>query len=1068
MGTTYLGTPMSSSRVLLGLLLTSPLAGCEAPAEPESTPRSAVGVDVGLRVPLDVPVQSLEGVCPPSVQCSLSDVDGDGKADLVQRDGSGTLSVGLSQGFGFGPLEPIAEGCDEGHVCIVADLDDIRGAELLTIDRGLGSVTAEGLSTHANEPPTFDGRMPAEEGFCPEGSDRCGPIAFDDVPGAELAWIDEGGLLRILPLEGEPLELQTECEDGRGCTFVEFDGIRGAELLSWGGQGGPHWTPLFGDSQLEPTLHFDCNDDTPCSFVDLDGDGRTDVLQPTDEGMGAWLSSRDWEVAVPLSPQAATCGLEERCIWADVNGDRVSDLVRFQPNGDVSLHPSFDAPGRLQAATLAFSRYVSDQSRLRSSQPAVADSHADFVATRGWLRARVENALADVRANMPTESDVTDDEDVRRIQQLSLYIAVARTVLAAGPVGSSLRAESCGNLVLHEASDTGLTSPSYLFAYADALRTRDHGQQVPEMVDALTALVSGFRCLNHEELADIDLAFSEAILETADELFDDGQELAARWLLDNSLPIALLTFDVTKYESLPASYRLFSARMDTSGVEPGDVPHEGFDFAHAADDPGCETFVCQSYDLPRRATVNGRGLRLDRLGVWLPDPMRSNRLQRVNVDPLELLRELHDLRNFGEGDCALFEVVATRFSCPSKDTCDGPGVALDIPRGALPGAPGHTATHLMTPRAGQESHNDCDDTGATGSGAVGGVPMSGCMGPPLDSRRGRFSADPEMDTILRCALETASTPIDFSVDLGEQCLTGQHETAPPVNYDQLTPAEQQDLDEAKEHVTTGLSENTPMRQTFIDGVRANERYSHLTEEQVGRIIDENVVDAVGHATAIDAGGRALGATEPWRVAGELEGTGVYIDVAQHIADLPMGANLPDQLSQTLLHEAVHVFTLFAEKKYGIESDDPNDHAITGSLGLQQCADGPCDNSCGFGDSFIDRFTECIEPTGGVSMNDIQCSFGQDVCGDRRHGDMGFPMTSGCSPSLPPALQNQECFLVQCDIDSGPMASMCCDGGEPEMAGQAIPPFFGPGPMPPPIFFEAYFGDWAPFEKPPGL
>ncbi len=1069
---------MNARRTLLGLVLLCPVAACDGRSGAESSPRSAVGVDIGLRVPIDVAVQSLDGVCPASVQCSLTDVDGDGKADLVRRDPAGALGpagmveVGLSHGFGFGPLKPIAEGCDEGQVCIVADLDGVRGAELLTIEREFGSVVADGLTTDAEHPPTFDPRPLVDEGFCGDGATRCGPIAFDDVPGAELAWLDPSGVLRILPLEGEPMEIGTECTEGRSCTFVEFDGLPGAELLSWGGQGGPEWTPLFSDDDFSPTLHFSCSEQ-PCTFLDLDGDGRTDVLQPTDQGFGVWLSGHQWEALVPLSPQAATCQAEERCVWADVNGDRVSDLVRFLPDGGVSLHPAFDAPGRLQAATLAFSRYVTEQAQARVTDLSAADPRPDFLATRASLRSRVDNALVEVLSHMPAESDVTDEEDVRRIQQLSLYVAIARTVLAAAPVGFSSRGEGCGNVVLHESTETELGSPSYLFAYADALRTRDHDVQVPEMLDALTAVVSGFRCLNHGDLATVDLAFSDAVLETAADLFDDGQELAARWLLDNALPIALLTFDAAKYESLPASYRLFTAAMGPAGVLPGDMPHEGFDFAAAGDDPSCEGFVCQSYDLPRRASVNGRGLRLDRLGVWLPDPMRSNRLQRVNIDPLELLRELPDLRGLGEGDCSLFEVVTDRFTCASRDTCDGPGIALDIapdsPHGARPGAPGHATTHLMTPRAGQASHNDCDDTGTGGGGGAGGVPASGCMGPPLDSRRGRFSADPETDTIMRCALETASTPIDFSVDLGQQCLTGQGPATPSPPLDHLTSSQQDKFDEARDDVTDTLADDAQFREQLAEDIRSLPQYSRLTNEEVLAIVDGDVIGAIEDAQPTNTEGHFYGITVPWVGGGEFEGVGVYIDVVRAIDQAPeLRMTAHDALSRALVHEAIHVFTLYAESRYGIPSDERVDHKITRRMGIgEQCADGPCDSSCGFGDSFIDRFAECIEPSGPLSMSDVQCNFGQDVCGDRRHGDMGFPMTSGCMPSLPPSLQNQECFLVQCDIDSGPMASMCCGGGEPEMAARAIPMFFGPGPMPPPIFAEAFFGQWAPFEVPPG-
>ncbi|MBK8718263.1 MAG: hypothetical protein IPN32_26560 [Deltaproteobacteria bacterium] len=52
------------------------------------------------------PVASVQAPCPATVVCSFSDVDGDGKADLVRRDPSGTFAdpgtIAVAYGNGWG------------------------------------------------------------------------------------------------------------------------------------------------------------------------------------------------------------------------------------------------------------------------------------------------------------------------------------------------------------------------------------------------------------------------------------------------------------------------------------------------------------------------------------------------------------------------------------------------------------------------------------------------------------------------------------------------------------------------------------------------------------------------------------------------------------------------------------------------------------------------------------------------------------------------------------------------------------------------------------------------------
>jgi len=1101
-------------------------AGCGAPPPERVTKRVApapAAYAAGPRVPHLDPVARLDGACPAEVVCSFTDVNGDDKPDLVRRDplgalGSpGSMAVALGNGWGFGPFEETGASCADGEVCIVADLDGIRGAEVLRIVRELGQVVVEGFGTDPNAEPTEPVEL-APEGVCADEADRCTLVSFDEDAAAELAWIDPEGTLRVFDLgdPGDFVEHETSCGDGRQCRFVELDGLPGAELISWAlGEPGLHVVPL-GQGE-EWTLPVDCGENG-CGFADLDGDGLTDFLAPGPELEAPlrWMSGEGWEYAQP-APQGATCGSEDRCLWLDVNADRFADLVRFEPDGTVAVHPSFDARGRLEAATLALSVLEATQARARiatvdayrtamliDATPAPVDPplipEASFDAQRTALVNRIDAAIGELIAAIPAEGTVTTERQIRQVEELSLSVAIGRTIVAAAPVGASSRAEGCANVVLHEQANhdgVDLRAPSYLFRYATALGTVNHSAQVGEMVDALTTLVGGFRCLSHFEIARLDAAFSDAVIETADELMSLGHEMAAKWLVDNALPIALLTFDATKYASLPASYQLLRARFE-GGVYPGELPGEGFDFAEAADDPSCDSFVCQAYGHARRASPDGRGLRFDQLGVWLPDPLRSDRLRRIDVDPYTMLTELQDLRVLGEGDCALFEVFTGGFTCASRRTCDPmlgvPSAADELAEGPAvlePGWPSAPRSHLQTDRSNLGTLNGCDGASGSSGAPAGGVAVAGCLGPQLDSRRGRFSADPELDNLMSCALESGATPVDLAVNVSEECLLGQEGGeegdddddddagagagdggdagggggAEPADGPGGTTQSQRDAFQiVRDKIVTALRTDSPMRRAMVAKIR--EHYPHRTEAQVIAILSGHTADTVARARPMRLAVGTAGHTVPLGGEGADGGhSNIYIDVAGSFA-LHGADGAPTDMAQWLQHEAVHAFSLRAAWVHGAAPSVDREHAITGELGLgNQCAEGHCDNSCSVGDAWFDRFSECIDPAPGTTnLQDVQCSFAQDVCDDRRHGDMGFPV-GGCGPALPSSLTNRECLVVQCGVDTSPIAHACCSSGAPESAPPIFVTAIGPGPMPPPPHADRFAERWATLELP---
>lgn len=1122
----------SSQRVLLGSLVW--LVGCiEIEEETQSRAAKVRESDVGTRTPQREPAFVAEAACPSKVSCSASDHNGDGRMDIVRRDPFGVfgppgeVSIAMAHEWGYGPFERLADGCNEGDLCLVGDLDGLRGAELLRIEPKQGRVIAYRLHEGGKTEPLAES---VQEGFCQGDQPRCSIIpGAEDQRGPQLAWLDSKGLLWTLDLGNEqtkPRVRDTACAPGMQCRFAEVDAKPGPELLVWdpkeskgifvepSGEGQGQW------------IGVDCASRT-CEFADVDGDGLVDVLQRSKEfGPLWWTSGTQWEFPFEAE-EGATCNAKERCFWADGNGDGFDDLFRIDPLGTLSFHPTLDVRGRLEFATMELSLLATRQTRAdyaqieaaqRSLVTAFAPNRVEpgyeameapldpaiYDARRRELETRIEWLVDAVLADVPTESDTSSDADVRRIRELTMDVVAARTVVSAAPLGVSRRGESCGNVVLHDRTildGVEHRAPSYLFRFAEALALGEHDARVEELVGVMTAITAGLRCLNNDELVMLDAAFSDAVLQTADELRERGRPMAAKWLMDSAMPLVLLTFDAAKYTAVPPSYRLLSARVGSS-IEPGAIPEAGFDFDDAAEDPSCDTFLCQTYGNRRRSDAGARGLMLDELGVWLPDPMSSGRLTRVDIDPHDLLTNMLDLRVFGEGDCSLLEVSTRAFTCPSRATCNSDRLAEDPLGGVMmpagleayvpqPGDLGSSFTHLGTSRGpGLSTRNGCDGEGS-GSGAAGGAIMGGCMGPPLGSRRGRFSADPELDTLMRCALEASAAPIDTDLHLGSGCLASQD--APEEPEEPEEPAEPEAPEgeggeggDAPPSIAEMFRQYPDMRRQVVDVLRnggtirfGGFEYSrdqlvaglrdafpgarNMTEENIIGLLSGDVADAVERARPGSISGGALGET-----GGPSSNPNVTINIGAHagMAD-PIG-----ELARTLVHEAVHVFMMEAEHRGWIRSFGgavDRDHRITGRLGLGTlcAAASDCSSGCGMEDEFIQRFQECANPVEPIDASDIQCRVARDYCEDRMLGRMGAPLASGCVPSLSLASE-PECLVVHCGSDAGTIASFCC-GAESSGWSGAIPVFevdVGPGPRPPRPTLEVFFEGWPsdlPFE-----
>ncbi len=170
-------------------------------------------------------------------------------------------------------------------------------------------------------------------------------------------------------------------------------------------------------------------------------------------------------------------------------------------------------------------------------------------------------------------------------------------------------------------------------------------------------------------------------------------------------------------------------------------------------------------------------------------------------------------------------------------------------------------------------------------------------------------------------------------------------------------------------------------------------------------------------------------------------SGMAVDMrdinAEHAGDPVAAADArAAHMAHGLLHEALaHVVILsmandgtIGERwdSRGIHSDALSlQHGLATRLGIQSCDPDTmqCSWSCGTGDARVRRFSECLEePPSSVPD---RCDIAFDYCGDRRNGNLDYGLGGSCAAvdvSLPPM-----CAAVTCD-DGSDLASACCGGG----------------------------------------
>jgi hypothetical protein len=1060
---------------------------------------------VGARMIGETEMFVRDQACPNGVECLASDINRDGRVDFVQidRDGilgaAGNVWVSYSNGWTF--LNPrIQARCTAGELCRFAVLDD--DVVLLRFRRSMREVWKSAVGDdHAS---IADVRVHAD--FCGPGA-KCFAADVTGDGKTDLIAIDPQIGLSVSTYAGGAFEnavSQTTpdvtCLQQRQCFLGDLDGDRKAELIMAGFTDAQQSARPTETIELAPGGKFARRSWGPatcqgrqCFVGDIDGDGLTDLLILKAASLTIYRPQQS-ELVHAGSMRIPTCATS-RCFLADASHDGRFDWWQIDVHGTIRVFPNDDSIDRLERAVLALTtgsqdylRYSWSESgaliddgmlawdpdytpseRLRWSyppRPQPAVSKAAWNAERTRLLAQIDNEISLVLGAVPPESTAMDVVTQRRWQRwIGKVVAARAAVLAAPRFGSSryVSTESCGNIVLHDRyvlDDGAHLEGSYLSRYYDALRAVTETERVQLASGALTGISEGFRCLSQAELAVLDTAFSDAVAMTMRDLLARGQPFLARRTLDRSLPILLLTFDAVHHFRAPASWRLLVAKITGTTLTLGAKPTIATDYAAAAAD--LTTVVMQLYRGPHRASADDHQLTLDEIGLWLPDIQRGNRLARIGDSflPEELLRGFIDMRNLGEGDCQLYEVIGFGMKCPSAKTCGAAAAISDPDDMLLPGDAGDEYSHFFTRRSQHRTNNNCDSPGSP-------VPPGlDCVGVPARSTRGRFSRDPEIDRLLSCTMEAlgggGTTTVAADLEINSTCLVGQPDTH----------------NRSAVSVASSWSTWSDLQRMLSEGGSTNTFFGRTRDDYANLLVR---IDTPGGGTPLSLtdAHSVLGMIGDMMLAGpavpvarSLDGPAIVLSVAlggdavavyydpEALASVTeTGGDLERALSSAYAGAIARLALKLAsdagrtQHTYDGNSTEPtdpppDDPPETGDDTQKLCtADTSCGGSCGMENSLLQRMTSCLEQPAPVTPESIMCEYAVDYCANRPFGELNGALGSSCMPPVS-ITNNSDCFAVNCS-DSGPITSACCGAFETG----AMPEIFvwspDPGPMPPP-------------------
>ncbi|GAB3451355.1 FG-GAP repeat domain-containing protein [Actinophytocola sediminis] len=295
----------------------------------------------------------------------LGDVNGDGKQDLIMPANTGDVYVGVSLGFQFATPELWLSGfC--GPVCQAGDVDGDGRADLVNYVWGDGSTPGSAdVSVALSTGQAFTNRGVWNNGFCireqvcqltdVDNDRRVDLVAFTPYTG--LVWVSKstGGSFGTNTVLHNYFCIVTE-----RCHVGDVDGDGRGDLIAFkptspGNQkGNVLWARSTGSGFEAARLGhgFFCIDSEICSVGDFDGDGRADIMllkqvpyegtwellvALSDGGKFVNASPFSWSTSIPGHLGAA----------GDVDGDRRADLltyVRANGSNDVSFYVAASKP----------------------------------------------------------------------------------------------------------------------------------------------------------------------------------------------------------------------------------------------------------------------------------------------------------------------------------------------------------------------------------------------------------------------------------------------------------------------------------------------------------------------------------------------------------------------------------------------------------------------------------------------------------------------------------------------------------------------------------------------------
>ncbi len=313
------------------------------------------------------PVQKLLNTSEKMGLVQISDLNGDGLADLVYLAGEGNNRK-LGVRFGRGNKTLGAEflfDLDRPRSVTLANIDAQPGNEIVTIDSRNGRIRLSKIEMEARKAGELPDRL-VQFGFGPGGTAKDRSVAIGDVDqdGLTDILVSDGAASRVLLFRQDPrfgLDLGTGWPSLKGADQIRLaniDGVPGLEMIVQSVAEKSLGVTSFRDDRIPfPELISIDTEPVAIEMADLDGDGQVELLFLEASKSGRDYSSKlralthngtkfvpfkfgDQEsYTVPLKGRA------EGMLAGDLTGNNRSELLVFQGAGKSPVVLSFGDQG---------------------------------------------------------------------------------------------------------------------------------------------------------------------------------------------------------------------------------------------------------------------------------------------------------------------------------------------------------------------------------------------------------------------------------------------------------------------------------------------------------------------------------------------------------------------------------------------------------------------------------------------------------------------------------------------------------------------------------------------------